>query len=79
MCFMLDKPAKKYFMGKDEECYRTGNIHSEFDTWRSSKLVCSTGKGHKAGKSLAFNLDLGWRSWDKAQFSFEPGFRMGIL
>lgn len=59
MCFILDKPPKKYFIIKDEECYRAGNAHSEH--WRSSKLVCSTGNGHKAGQSLVFNLDLGWR------------------
>lgn len=58
----MDKPAKTYFIVKDEECYRAGNVHSEFDTWRSSKLLCSTGSGHKAGQSLVFNLDLGWRS-----------------
>lgn len=61
ICFILDKPAKKYFIVKHEECYRGGNVHSEFDTWRSSKLVCSTGNGHKIGQSLVFNLDLRWR------------------
>lgn len=61
MCFIMDKTAKKYFIVKDEECYRAGNAHSEFDTWRSSKLVFSTGNGDKAVQSLVFNLDLGWR------------------
>lgn len=50
MCFTLDKPAKKYFLVKDEECYRSGNVHSEFDTWSSSKLVGSTGNGLKLGR-----------------------------
>lgn len=71
MCFILDKPAKKYFTVKDEECYRAGNAHSEFDTWRPSKLVCSTGNGDKAGQSLVFNLDLGWRSCKGCSLSLD--------
>lgn len=38
---------------------------------RSSKLVCSTGNGDKAGQSLVFNLDLGWRSCKGCSLSLD--------
>lgn len=65
----IGQTSKEVLYNQGWRMLQAENAHSEFDTWRSPKLVRSTGNGHKAGQSLVFNLDLGWRCCKRCSLS----------